>query len=69
MQQSGKQLNKEAKKSEIIHDGDKETKTLLKFFGLELTAPASLKNAGLIYASFIIVNVILFFVIRSFVIR
>tara|TARA_Y100001968_G_C19181942_1_gene630866 strand:- start:280 stop:498 length:219 start_codon:yes stop_codon:yes gene_type:complete len=43
------------------------SQTVLRLFGIELTAPAGLKNPGTIYISFILVNIIIFFVLRGFI--
>ncbi len=48
-------------------DGEKQS--VLKIFGIELTAPSGLKNPGVVYISFIVVNFILFsfLILKSFV--
>tara|TARA_B100000700_G_scaffold323059_1_gene426021 strand:+ start:86 stop:352 length:267 start_codon:yes stop_codon:yes gene_type:complete len=46
---------------------DKGTKGVINLFGYELTAPAGLKNPGLVYLSFIFVNLIIFLVLKSFI--
>ena len=46
---------------------DKGSQTVVSFFGIELTAPAGLKNPGLVYISFILINMIIFFVLKSFI--
>ena len=55
--------------SGLMSYSDKEKQTVFKFLGLEMTAPASLKNPRLIYASFLIINIALLFVLKSFLIR
>ena len=36
------------------------TKSVINILGIELTAPSSLKNPGIVYLSFIIVNFVIF---------
>ena len=36
------------------------TKSVISLFGIELTAPSSLKNPGIVYLSFIFVNFVIF---------
>ena len=56
-----------AKEFDIISfDEDEDTKSVFSLFGFELIAPKGMKNPLLIYSLFIIVNIILFFVFRSF---
>ena len=46
---------------------DKGTQGVITFFGYELTAPAGLKNPGIVYLSFIFVNLIIFLILKSFI--
>ena len=46
-------------------NSDNETQTIFKVFGIELTAPANLKNPRVIYLSFVVVNIVLFMLIRQ----
>tara|TARA_Y100001968_G_scaffold62344_1_gene53093 strand:- start:1811 stop:2077 length:267 start_codon:yes stop_codon:yes gene_type:complete len=46
---------------------NKGTKGVISIFGYELTAPAGLKNPGLVYLSFILVNLIIFLTLKSFI--
>jgi len=46
---------------------DKGTQGVMTLFGYELTAPAGLKNPGIVYLSFIFVNLIIFLIIKSFI--
>ena len=48
---------------------DKGTQGFLNIFGYELTAPAGLKNPGVVYLSFIFVNLIIFLMLKSFISR
>jgi len=46
---------------------DNSTKTVTTLFCYELTAPAGLKNPGIVYVSFIFVNLIIFLILKSFI--
>ncbi len=46
---------------------DKGTQGVVTLFGYELTAPASLKNPGIVYLSFIFVNLLIFLILKSFI--
>ena len=46
---------------------DKGTQGVISIFGYELTAPAGLKNPGVVYLSFIFVNLLIFLVLKSFI--
>ena len=46
---------------------DKGTQGVITLFGYELTAPAGLKNPGVVYLSFIFVNLLIFLVLKSFI--
>ena len=46
---------------------DKGTQGVINLFGYELTAPAGLKNPGIVYLSFIFVNLLIFLILRSFI--
>jgi len=46
---------------------DKGTQAVITLFGYELTAPAGLKNPGIVYLSFIIVNLIIFLILKNFI--
>ena len=48
---------------------DKGTQGVITLFGYELTAPAGLKNPGVVYLSFIFVNLIIFLMLKSFISR
>ena len=51
----------------ILNYKDKGSQTVFKFLGIELTAPSGLKNPGTVYISFIVVNLLIFLVLKSFV--
>ena len=46
---------------------DKGTQGVITIFGYELTAPAGLKNPGVVYLSFIFVNLLIFLILKSFI--
>ena len=46
---------------------NKGTKGVTTLFGYELTAPAGLKNPGIVYLSFIFVNLLIFLILKSFI--
>jgi hypothetical protein len=46
---------------------DKGTQGVISIFGYELTAPAGLKNPGVVYLSFIFVNLLIFLILKSFI--
>ncbi len=46
---------------------DKGTQGVVNLFGYELTAPAGLKNPGIVYLSFIFVNLLIFLILKSFI--
>ena len=46
---------------------DKGTQGVITLFGYELTAPAGLKNPGIVYLSFIVVNLLIFLTLKSFI--
>tara|TARA_Y100001968_G_scaffold99885_1_gene89874 strand:- start:102 stop:368 length:267 start_codon:yes stop_codon:yes gene_type:complete len=51
----------------IFNYKDKGTQGVITLFGYELTAPAGLKNPGIVYLSFIFVNLLIFLVLKSFI--
>ena len=46
---------------------DKGSQGVINLFGYELTAPAGLKNPGIVYLSFIFVNLLIFLILKSFI--
>ena len=46
---------------------DTGTQGVITLFGYELTAPAGLKNPGIVYLSFIFVNLLIFIILKSFI--
>ena len=46
---------------------DKGTQGVMTLFGYELTAPAGLKNPGIVYLSFIFVNLLIFLILKNFI--
>ena len=58
--------NKVESKGILSYSG-KDTQSVISLFGFELTAPSGLKNPGIVYLAFIIINLFIFLVLRSFV--
>ena len=46
---------------------DKGSQGVITLFGYELTAPAGLKNPGIVYLSFIFVNLLIFLILKNFI--
>tara|TARA_B100000700_G_scaffold254903_1_gene287377 strand:+ start:63 stop:329 length:267 start_codon:yes stop_codon:yes gene_type:complete len=46
---------------------DQGTQAVITLFGYELTAPAGLKNPGIVYLSFIFINLLIFLILKSFI--
>ena len=46
---------------------DKGSQGVIRLFDYELTAPKGLKNPGIVYLSFIFVNLLIFVVLKSFI--
>ena len=61
--------NKENKEEStgLLSYSSKGTQSVISFFGFELTAPAGLKNPGIVYLSFIFVNLLIFLILKSFI--
>ena len=61
--------NKESKEDSkgILSYSSKGTQSVISLFGFELTAPSGLKNPGIVYIAFIVINLFIFLVLRSFV--
>ena len=61
--------NKESKEDSkgILSYSSKGTQSVVSLFGFELTAPSGLKNPGIVYIAFIVINLFIFLVLRSFV--
>ena len=51
----------------ILNYKDDDKQSLFKVFGIELTAPAGLKNPRIVYLSFILVNVILLLFLKNLI--
>ena len=51
----------------ILSYSSKETQSVISLFGFELTAPSGLKNPGIVYLAFIIVNLFIFLALRNFI--
>ena len=71
MNEENKNVDPDEKKpwysSGILNYKDKGSQTVFQFLGIELTAPKGLKNPGTVYIAFIIVNLLIFLTIKSFV--
>ena len=61
--------NKESKVESkgILSYSSKGTQSVISLFGFELTAPSGLKNPGIVYLAFIIVNLFIFLALRNFI--
>ena len=53
----------------ILSYSSKGTQSVISLFGFELTAPSGLKNPGIVYLFFIIVNLFIFLALRNLVLR
>ena len=51
----------------ILSYSSKGTQSVVSLFGVELTAPSGLKNPGIVYVAFIVINLFVFLVLRSFI--
>ena len=51
----------------ILSYSSKGTQSVISLFGFELTAPSGLKNPGIVYIAFIVINLFVFLVLRSFI--
>jgi hypothetical protein len=58
---------KKEESKEILSYSSKGTQSVISLFGFELTAPSGLKNPGIVYIAFIVINLFIFLVLRSFV--
>ena len=73
--ESASTVNKELESSKeskfeskgILSYSSKGTQSVISFFGFELTAPSGLKNPGIVYLAFIIINLFIFLALRSFI--
>ena len=61
--------NKESKEESkgLLSYSSKGTQSVISLFGFELTAPSGLKSPGIVYIAFIIINLFIFLVLRSFI--
>ena len=66
---SALESNKERKEESkgILSYSSKGTQSVISLFGIELTAPSGLKNPGIVYLAFIVINLFIFLVLRSFI--
>ena len=63
--ESNKESGEESKG--ILSYSSKGTQSVISLFGFELTAPSGLKNPGIVYIAFIVINLFIFLVLRSFI--
>ena len=65
----GMESSKESKVESkgIMSYSSKGTQSVISLFGFELTAPSGLKNPGIVYLAFIVINLFIFLVLRSFI--
>ena len=63
------EANQESKEESkgILSYSSKGTQSVISLFGFELTAPSGLKNPGIVYIAFIVINLLIFLVLRSFI--
>tara|TARA_B100000965_G_scaffold347025_1_gene318881 strand:+ start:906 stop:1169 length:264 start_codon:yes stop_codon:yes gene_type:complete len=59
------EISKESKG--ILSYSSKGKQSVISLFGIELTAPSGLKNPGIVYLAFIVINLFIFLVLRSFI--
>ena len=57
----------ESESKGILSYSSKGTQSVISLFGFELTAPSGLKNPGIVYLAFIVINLFIFLVLRSFI--
>ena len=60
------EANKEEAKGFLSYSS-KGKQSVVSLFGIELTAPSGLKNPGIVYIAFIVINLFVFLVLRSFI--
>ena len=73
--ESASTVNKELESSKeskveskgIMSYSSKGTQSVISLFGFELTAPSGLKNPGIVYLAFIVVNLFIFLALRTFI--
>ena len=73
--ESASTVNKELESSKeskveskgVLSYSSKGTQSVISLFGFELTAPSGLKNPGIIYLAFIVVNLFIFLALRNFI--
>ena len=51
----------------LLSYSSKGTQSVISLFGFELTATSGLKNPGIVYIAFIVINLFIFLVLRSFI--
>ena len=63
--ESNKENQKESKG--VLSYSSKGKQSVISLFGVELTAPSGLRNPGIVYIAFLVVNLFIFLALRSFI--
>ena len=63
--ESKEENNKDSKG--ILSYSSKGKQSVISLLGVELTAPSGLRNPGIVYLAFIVVNLFIFLALRSFI--
>ena len=51
----------------VLSYSSRGKQSVISFFGIELTAPSGLRNPGIVYLAFLVVNLFIFLALRSFI--
>ena len=57
----------EIESKSLLSYSSKGTQSVISLFGFELTAPSGLKNPGIVYLAFIVVNLFIFLALRNLI--
>ena len=63
--ETNKESDKESKG--ILSYSSKGKQSVISLFGVELTAPSGLRNPGIVYLAFLVVNLFIFLALRNFI--
>ena len=63
--ESKEENNKDSKG--LLSYSSKGKQSVISLLGVELTAPSGLRNPGIVYLAFIVVNLFIFLALRSFI--
>ena len=63
--ETNKESDKESKG--ILSYSSKGKQSVISLFGVELTAPSGLRNQGIVYLAFLVVNLFIFLALRNFI--